>query len=65
MIGRDFRKRQRLLHGRSETITTRYELDKAGRFVEHVTLETNDRRTGIADTTQVYRRAADRRRTPG
>jgi len=62
MIG--FRKWRRLLHGRRETITTRYELNKAGRLVEHVTLETNDRRTGIADTTQVDRHA-DRRRTPG
>lgn len=42
MIGREFFKRLRLLHGRSETIRTRYELDKAGRLVEHVTVETHD-----------------------
>ena len=62
MIGREFRKRLRLLEGRSETITTRYELDKAGRLIEHVTLETNDRRT--LDTPLVYLHA-DRRRTSG
>jgi hypothetical protein len=46
MIGREFRKRLRLLQGRSETITTRFELTDAGRLVEHVSLETHDRRTG-------------------
>lgn len=51
MIGREFRKRLRLLQGRSETITTRFELTDAGRLVEHVCLETHDRRTGTrADT---------------
>jgi len=51
MIGREFRKRLRLLQGRSETITTRFELTDAGRLVEHVSLETHDRRTGTrADT---------------
>jgi hypothetical protein len=49
MIGRDFRKRLRLLPGRSETITTRYELDESGRLVEHVSLETHDRRTGTRE----------------
>jgi len=43
MIGREFVKRLRLLHGRSETIKTRFELDKAGGLVEHVTLETHDK----------------------
>jgi hypothetical protein len=43
MIGREFVKRLRLLHGRSETIRTRFELDKAGGLVEHVTLETHDK----------------------
>jgi hypothetical protein len=43
MIGRDFLKRLRLLNGRSETIKTRYELDKAGRLVEHVELQTHDK----------------------
>jgi hypothetical protein len=46
MIGRDFRKQVRLLQGRSETITTRFELDGAGHLIEHVSLETYDRRTG-------------------
>jgi len=64
MIGREFRKRLRLLQGRSETITTRYELDKAGRLIEHVTLETNDRRTGTLDTPLVYP-YVDRRRSSG
>lgn len=50
MIGREFRKRLRLLQGRSETITTRFELTDAGRLVEHVSLETHDRRTGRADS---------------
>ena len=51
VIGREFRKRLRLLQGRSETITTRFELTGAGRLVEHVSLETHDRRTGArADT---------------
>jgi len=62
MIGREFRKRLRLRQGRSETITTRYELDKAGRLIEHVTLETNERRTGTVDMPEVYLQA-DRRRT--
>ena len=43
MIGREFVKRLRLLHGRSETIKTRFELDKAGGLVEHVTVETHDK----------------------
>lgn len=46
MIGREFRKRLRLLQGRSETITTRFELTNAGELVEHVSLETHDRRSG-------------------
>ena len=50
MIGREFRRRLRLLQGRSETITTRFELTDAGRLVEHVSLETHDRRTGRADS---------------
>ena len=62
MIGREFRKRLRLVQGRSETITTRYELDKAGRLIEHVTLETNERRTGGDGALQLYLHA-DRRRT--
>ena len=46
MIGREFHKRLRLLEGRTETITTRFELTDAGYLVEHVSLETHDRRTG-------------------
>jgi hypothetical protein len=49
MIGREFRRRLRLLEGRSETITTRFELDDAGHLVEHVSLETHDRRTGTRE----------------
>ena len=61
MIGREFRKRLRLLQGRSETITTRFELTDTGRLVEHVSLETHDRRTGSrADTRLVpYERRKD------
>jgi hypothetical protein len=36
----------RLLQGRSETITTRFELTEGGRLVEHISLETHDRRMG-------------------
>jgi hypothetical protein len=46
MIGREFVKRPRLLQGRSETIKTRFELNKAGRLVEHVIVETHDRSNG-------------------
>jgi hypothetical protein len=43
MIGRTFYKRLRLLNGRSETVTTRFELDEAtGRLIEHVTVQTHD-----------------------
>jgi len=49
MIGREFRKRVRLLLGRSETITTRFELTDEGNLVEHVSLETHDRRTGTRE----------------
>lgn len=42
MIGRVFVKRLRLLFGRSETIKTRFELDEAGRLVEHIVVETHD-----------------------
>jgi hypothetical protein len=59
MIGREFCRRLRLLEGRSETITTRFELDDAGHLVEHVCLETHDRRTGSEDTRRV---PVDRRR---
>ena len=54
MIGREFRKRVRLLLGRSETITTRFELTDEGNLIEHVCLETHDRRTGThTDTRRV------------
>ncbi len=43
MIGRDFYKRLRLLNGRSENITTRFNFNSTGRLVEHVTVETHDR----------------------
>jgi hypothetical protein len=60
MIGREFRKRVRLLQGRSETITTRFELTDEGNLVEHVSLETHDRRTGMREDTR--RVPVDRRR---
>ncbi|MBV9725345.1 MAG: hypothetical protein JO299_09240 [Gammaproteobacteria bacterium] len=44
-IVRTFYKRLRLLNGRSETVTTRFELDEAtGQLVEHVTMQTHGRR---------------------
>ena len=60
MIGREFRRRLRLLEGRSETITTRFELTDAGHLVEHVSLETHDRRTGTRPDTR--RVPVDRRK---
>ena len=43
LIGRTFYKRLRLLNGRSETVTTRFELDEVtGQLVEHVTMQTHD-----------------------
>ena len=62
MIGREFRKRLRLLQGRSETITTRFELTDGGHLIEHVSMETHDRRTGIRpDPRQVpFERRKDR-----
>jgi hypothetical protein len=53
MIGREFRKRLRLLQGRSETITTRHELDKAGRLVEHISVETHDGGSGAHPNTRL------------
>jgi hypothetical protein len=49
VIGREFIKKMKLLNGRSETIMNRYEMDKAGRLVEHVQLETHDRPKGTLD----------------
>jgi len=60
MIGREFRRRVRLLQGRSETITTRFELTDTGRLVEHISMETHDRRTGMRPDTR--RVPVDRRR---
>jgi len=60
MIGREFRKRLRLLQGRSETITTRFELTDAGCLVEHVSLEPHDRRTGTRPATRLV--PVDRRK---
>ena len=60
MIGREFRKRVRLLLGRSETITTRFELTDEGHLVEHVCLETHDRRTGTREDTRLV--PVDRRK---
>ena len=60
MIGREFRRRLRLLQGRSETITTRFELTDTGHLVEHISMETHDRRTGTRPDTR--RGPVDRRR---
>jgi hypothetical protein len=60
MIGREFRKRLRLLQGRSETITTRFELTDTGHLVEHISLETHDRRTGARPDTRLV--PVDRRK---
>jgi hypothetical protein len=60
MIGREFKRRLRLLQGRSETITTRFELTDAGHLVEHISMETHDRRTGMRPDTR--RVPVDRRR---
>jgi hypothetical protein len=48
MMGRVFTKHLRLRHGRIETIRTRFELNKGGELVEHVTVETHDRPTFLA-----------------
>ena len=48
MIGREFVKRLRLRHGRIETIRTRFELNKGGELVEHITVETHDRPAFLA-----------------
>jgi hypothetical protein len=61
MIGREFRKRLRFLPGRTETITTRFELTDGGGLVEHVSLETHDRRTGRRTDTRLV--PVDRRRS--
>lgn len=60
MIGREFRRRLRLLQGLSETITTRFELTDAGCLVEHIALETHDRRTGARPDTRLV--PVDRRK---
>jgi hypothetical protein len=42
MINRTFYRRVRLLNGRSETVTTRFEIDEAtGLLIEHVTMQTS------------------------
>jgi hypothetical protein len=48
MIGREFVKQLRLRHGRIETIRTRFELNKVGKLVEHITVETHDSPTFLA-----------------
>ena len=42
MIGRQFVKRIKLLFGRTETIKTTFELDRAGQLVENIVVETHD-----------------------
>ena len=48
MIGREFVKHLRLRHGRIETIRTRFELNRVGALVEHITVETHDPPTFLA-----------------
>ena len=48
MIGREFIKHLRLRHGGTETVRTRFELNKDGVLVEHVTVETNYRPAFLA-----------------
>lgn len=43
MIGREFVRRLRWSHGRTEIITTRFELDEQGQLIEHVTVEVQER----------------------
>ena len=43
MLGREFAKRIRLVMGRTETVKTRFDLDKNGALVEHVIVETHDK----------------------
>jgi len=62
MIGREFRRQLRLLQGRSETITTRFELTDTGHLVEHISLETRDRRTAKRPDTRLV--PVDRRKDP-
>jgi hypothetical protein len=45
IVGRTFYKRLRLPNGRSERVTTRFELDEAtGQLVEHITMQTHEAR---------------------
>ena len=41
-IGQELVKRLRLLHGRCESITTGFEVDAAGRLIEHVIVQTHE-----------------------
>lgn len=61
VIGREFCKRLRLLQGRSETVTTRFELNKSGQLVEHVVVETHDKPTGSTSGPQQGLRRTSRR----
>jgi hypothetical protein len=48
IIGRTFYKRLRLPNGRSECVTTRFELDEeTGQLVEHVTMQTHAARLQV------------------
>jgi hypothetical protein len=62
IIGRTFYRRLRLPNGRSECVTTRFELDEAtGQLVEHVTMQTHAARVeGIAERVARAQRRASR-----
>jgi hypothetical protein len=65
MLGREFVKRIRLLLGRTETIRTRFDLDKEGVLVEHVVLETRDPpRNMPGQRVERYRAQSNRARGP-
>ena len=58
MIGREFVKHLRLRHGRIETIRTRFEFNKGGELVEHITVETHDRPAFLAIPPRAPEKAA-------
>ena len=59
MIGREFVKHLRLRGGRIEIITTRFELDKRGQLIEHVTIEVQEKPTFTASLQMPPRKSAE------